>query len=713
MVESSDSDSDIEIIATKETKRKILQSKEEDETIKDLENIENQEEHSGSSVSNTVHKRRSDDINISISKSAMRRTKNMNITISMVTESEKSEGCSSKKSSIVCIDSDSEGNVPQSTSSSKVKVVVSDGKRKHGIHQPGLKKFKTEHVKSTSELYVENNDSASLSTSEMFLENVDNSDSMDDSDDDSDDEKKNELRKVKELSVKDCVESFLNSCRRLLPPEDHVAVKRKVLKHLNKLDAKHLHNNNIKNFLDLKWSLLDSDKSNIFVHVKEVIEELKKYRGEGFTTSSGATTSDFSDPDVKSTKTSSSLAINSNQSHLLDMKARKRVSLTTLCPVPQTDRKVTDEELSSVDRILKKPKENPWMSLASGKSSESEEERDDNLLISLCLEKKSPIKVAAEEAQPEDKTKLQVFNKNLTCNSKYDKEDEASGSSSLGKTASDKHIRKLEKALKACAKQIEKCEEAEIDWDNDDDSTFVMADRWKKKFMSIYNKLAQYRGESKDLERSSDKKFKFLESKYPEVNKKIEKFVNKTKSFPDFWDIKKQIEKVNFDRSLNLTDMQMHNEAEKIFIAVGKKLKKRRNIDDGTVMYSYLKPDDSGDPAAEDRELDNKLVELGKVAEQKINKVFEEYVEKQASGAKPAGGEDDNSDEDSDTEPEDENITMDNLSEGDRDEATVNDIVDLDDDDENDEVEDDAQSNPRSDSSSGSLNNLLEESDHE
>ena len=241
-----------------------------------------------------------------------------------------------------------------------------------------------------------------------------------------------------------------------------------------------------------------------------------------------------------------------------------------------------------------------------------------------------------------------------------------------------------------------------------------MADRWKKKFMSIYNKLAQYRGESKDLERSSDKKFKFLESKYPEVNKKIEKFVNKTKSFPDFWDIKKQIEKVNFDRSLNLTDMQMHNEAEKIFIAVGKKLKKRRNIDDGTVMYSYLKPDDSGDPAAEDRELDNKLVELGKVAEQKINKVFEEYVEKQASGAKPAGGEDDNSDEDSDTEPEDENITMDNLSEGDRDEATVNDIVDLDDDDdENDEIEDDAQSNPRSDSSSGSLNNLLEESDHE
>ena len=712
MVESSDSDSDIEIIATKDSKSKILQSKEEDETIKDLQDIENQEEDTGSSISNCVQKRRKDDINISISKSAIRRTKNMNITISMVREETRTQDDSVKKSSIVCIDSDSEGNVPQSSSSSsRVKVTVSDGKRKHGDLLHRSKKLKTDHLKSTSELYLENNDgAASLSTSEMFLDNIDS----EDLDEDSCEEDESDSRKVRQLSVKDCVESFLNSCKRILPPPDHVTVSKKVLKHLNKLDSKHLHNNNIKNFLDLKWSLLDSDKSNIYVHVKEVIEELKKYRGESTTTttSSGATTSDFSDPDTKITKSFSGVDTNSS------IGSKKRVSLTTISSVPSLGRKSKEDELSDVDRILKKSKENPWKSLVSTKSSESEEEKDDNLLISLCLEKKNSPSIASE-AQTEDKTKFQVFNKNLTCYSNNDK-DEASGSVTSKKTASDKHILKLEKALRACAKQIEKCEEAEIDWDNDDESNFIMADRWKKKFMSIFNKLAELKGEAKDLERCSDKKFKFVESKYPEINKKIEKFVNKTKSFPDFWDIKKQIEKVDSDKNLNLTDMQMHNEAEKIFIAVGKRLKKRRNIDDGTVMYSYLKPDDSGDPAAENQDLDNKLLELGKVAEQKINKVFEEYVEKQASGAKPSDDDGDNTGQDSDTEVEEdeENVTLDHLSEAEEQshsdgDASINDVVDLGSDDNIEKEDDDAISDPHSDSSCGSINNLLEESDHE
>ena len=33
----------------------------------------------------------------------------------------------------------------------------------------------------------------------------------------------------------------------------------------------------------------------------------------------------------------------------------------------------------------------------------------------------------------------------------------------------------------------------------------------------------------------------------------------------------------------------MHNEAEAIFIAVGKRLQKRRLVDDGTMIHSYLK----------------------------------------------------------------------------------------------------------------------------
>ena len=187
-----------------------------------------------------------------------------------------------------------------------------------------------------------------------------------------------------------------------------------------------------------------------------------------------------------------------------------------------------------------------------------------------------------------------------------------------------------------------------------------MADRWKKKYMSIYFKLAQYKGISTSLQRSSDKKFSFNESKFPAINRKIEKFVNRTKSFPDFWDIKKQIENINTEDSLRLTEMQIHNEAEKIFISVGRRLKKRRNNDDGTVMFSYLNPAES-DPALNDAELDSKLALLGKEAKERIEKVFEEYTEKQAAGVKSNEEESETEEEenDNDEDPDIESFVTD------------------------------------------------------
>merc|ERR1719419_1160198 len=156
------------------------------------------------------------------------------------------------------------------------------------------------------------------------------------------------------------------------------------------------------------------------------------------------------------------------------------------------------------------------------------------------------------------------------------------------------------------------------------------------------------------------KKFKCSESQHQEINRKIEKYVNKTKLFPDFWDIKKLIGRVNQEKGLNLSDIQMHNEAESIFIAVGKRLQKRRLVDDGTMIHSYLKEEDTGDPAANDLELDSKLRELGRVAEQKLNKVFEEFACKQANGA---------NDDDDDTEE-------DVCDDSDDQEAQTNDIND-------------------------------------
>ena len=655
MVESSDSDSDsdIEIIATKDVKNRLLLSSERHETIRDLEDIESQD----GPIQSTSRRLLEDDINISISKDAFRKAKNVNIKISIDTDDTDTDD---KREDVISIASgfETEEFIPHKWSMN-LDGDKTTGKRKQELDY-GIVCSKKK-VKSST---------ASMSTSEIVLQKVQSAISP----------PSPEPEPVSPVSVHSCADSFINSCRRILKHNDFEAVSRKIKKNLSKLDPAHHYNISLKNFLDSKWSLLDLDHSNIFIHVKEVIEELKRYKGINFsTTSSGGNTSDPSEADNFETQI---------PAHL-----KKRVSLTTLSSENQMN-KSSSLGSKNVDNRAEKDKLNNSDSEFPEKNNSDEE-----LLISLSLEKKSPCRISEQSTQ--DKTNIKVFNKSLSSSN-----DKASGSS---KNVSEKHILKLEKALRACAKEIKKCEEAEIDWENDQDSNFIMADKWKKKFMRIHNKLAEYSGTERSLDRSLDKKFKFSDSLYPEINKKIERFVNKTQTFPDFWDIKKQIEKVNVENKLKLQDIQIHNEAEKIFIAIGKKLKKRRNIDDGNVMYSYLRPDDSGDPADQDAELDTKLVQLGKVAEMKINRVFEEFVEKQVNRGL-------SEDEEVKTDEEENEITLENIqnkidSDEDNEVVTIENINCQEKDICEDPKDDEKESEDELNSSNGSLNDLLDESE--
>lgn len=61
--------------------------------------------------------------------------------------------------------------------------------------------------------------------------------------------------------------------------------------------------------------------------------------------------------------------------------------------------------------------------------------------------------------------------------------------------------------------------------------------------------------------------------------------------------------------------------AQEIFRDVGKMLKYRRESDDLYSIYSYV-DEDIEDPAKEDEELNNKLTENEKVAQEKLDKVI-------------------------------------------------------------------------------------------
>ena len=140
----------------------------------------------------------------------------------------------------------------------------------------------------------------------------------------------------------------------------------------------------------------------------------------------------------------------------------------------------------------------------------------------------------------------------------------------------------------------------------------------------------------------------------------------------------------------------MHAEAERIFVAVGRRLKVRRFDDDADAMYSYV-GEDGVDPARNDRELQLKLHEQGKVAKAKLDRVFEEFVEKQASGVRP-----EESSDDRDTEDEgEEGYAAEEVEEYEKNLAAYDEMVGRDSQDDDDEVDKEEEMEEDSDENEG------------
>ena len=201
------------------------------------------------------------------------------------------------------------------------------------------------------------------------------------------------------------------------------------------------------------------------------------------------------------------------------------------------------------------------------------------------------------------------------------------------KNVSKKHIKKLEIALESCKQEIRRLEEAEVDWDDEEgqESNYVLCSRYKRRYMQLFKKIAEAKKMSSNLDRRCDKKFKCTESRYPEINQKISKFINKTKEFPDFQDIKKLVEEAN--SSLHLSAVAVMEEAENVFRGIGRHLKSRRQADETDVMTSYLKEDQQEDPAVKDPELDKILVIQVKEGRKKMNDFLDSFYQRQCAAS--------------------------------------------------------------------------------
>lgn len=116
---------------------------------------------------------------------------------------------------------------------------------------------------------------------------------------------------------------------------------------------------------------------------------------------------------------------------------------------------------------------------------------------------------------------------------------------STGNVRRDYQIRRLNHALYVLKKKIAKLDEAEVDLDDDDNSTYLLVERYKKRACEIYEKICDITGESKHAHRLVRKPITFTGTCYPEFNKTIQTFVNRTKSFPDMFDVLRCLEHCN------------------------------------------------------------------------------------------------------------------------------------------------------------------------
>lgn len=122
-----------------------------------------------------------------------------------------------------------------------------------------------------------------------------------------------------------------------------------------------------------------------------------------------------------------------------------------------------------------------------------------------------------------------------------------------GNARKDFQIKRLNKALYVLKKKIAKLDEAEVNWDDECNSTFLYSERLKKRACEIYEKICDITGESKNAQRLVKKPIKFQDTGYPEFNKTLQKFVNETRSFPDMFDVLRCLEHCNLQNGYRLT----------------------------------------------------------------------------------------------------------------------------------------------------------------
>ncbi|KAF3834212.1 hypothetical protein F7725_025416 [Dissostichus mawsoni] len=243
----------------------------------------------------------------------------------------------------------------------------------------------------------------------------------------------------------------------------------------------------------------------------------------------------------------------------------------------------------------------------------------------------------------EDETKVKMDEEDGGVNpAAEDKEPSTSGlqedqeAEKKTKRASRKQIAYLENLLKLYNDEICRLQQAELSLDDlgNEGSSYIQEHKLKRKMMKIYEKLCELKSCNTLTGRVMEQRILYNSTRYPEINRRIERFINSPEAQrnpPDYHDILQQVLRANERHNLCLTRKLLNQIAQEAFRETGSRMQERRHLDlvynFGSHITDTYKP--ASDPALSDTSLLRKLRSNREMAMSRLDEVITKYAVKQ------------------------------------------------------------------------------------
>ncbi|XP_015124051.1 death domain-associated protein 6 [Diachasma alloeum] len=231
----------------------------------------------------------------------------------------------------------------------------------------------------------------------------------------------------------------------------------------------------------------------------------------------------------------------------------------------------------------------------------------------------------------------------------------------------DRRVKLLSKAMTKCEKRIKELREAEVDWDDDDNSNYMKLSKYEEKMTRMYAKMCELTGDDYDAGRRYLKPKNLKVTGIPDVDQAIISFMSKKLKdkrkrtqqglstancviFPDYCDIINCIKECNEQQKLRMKEEKIEEVAKKAFADLGNHLQKVRK--DDLIDSFSLVLENTSDPARENPELLRKLEESKAAGRKKMDEIFEEFARRQDEGSRREDGNETKSDAEGDKDEE-------------------------------------------------------------